>query len=57
VKVRLTAWLAESERQWVHDEATRLNTSDNYVIRALIREAMSHVTGVTRNTDREETHA
>lgn len=37
-KGRFTAWLSFSERDKVRDEAARLGTSENYIVRMAVRE-------------------
>ncbi len=55
MKVRFTCWLSFKEYTAVDDEATRLGTSKNYVVRTAIRKYLGFddkpngVTEVTRN--------
>lgn len=55
-KARFTAWLSESEREGIRRLAIELDTSENYVVRMMIRQALGlaepvlpllHVTSVT----------
>jgi hypothetical protein len=43
--VRFSLWLSEVERQAIRDKAREYNSSENYVIRMLIRTYLTTPTG------------
>lgn len=48
---RFTAWLSPGERQAIRDKAREYGTSENYVVRMAIRQALQ--LGAPRNPARE----
>lgn len=40
MNTRFTAWLSESERQGIHALAEKYGTSENYVVRLMVRKAL-----------------
>lgn len=50
---RFTAWLSPAEREALRKEAQRLSSSENYVIRTLVREGLLN-RGLERAVEKAE---
>jgi hypothetical protein len=51
VKVRFTSWLSFKEYSAVDDEATRLGTSKNFVVRKAVRQYLGFDDGANNVAD------